>query len=158
MTSKIHIKMGEIEIEYEGPEQFLKEDLSGLLADVSNLHTSSSAGPASTVLGNGAIKDGKLKGSVTQFATTLKCGGAAKDLAIAAAAHLTFVAGVEEFTRQQLLDGMKEATGFYKASMVSNFTKTISTCLKGGELVETRTGVYALTTPTRERLRASLVT
>jgi hypothetical protein len=35
MTSKIRIKLGAIEVEYEGSEQFLKEELPQLLTAVS---------------------------------------------------------------------------------------------------------------------------
>ena len=42
MTSKIRIKMGFIEVEFEGSEQFLKEELPDLLTGVSQLHSKSS--------------------------------------------------------------------------------------------------------------------
>lgn len=41
MTSKIRIKMGPIEVEYEGSENFLKEELPELLGTVSNLYKES---------------------------------------------------------------------------------------------------------------------
>jgi hypothetical protein len=41
MTSKIKIKMGAIEIDYEGSEEFLKEELPSLLKTVSDLYKSS---------------------------------------------------------------------------------------------------------------------
>ena len=43
MTSKIRIKLGAIEVEYEGSEQFLKEELPQLLTAVSELYAKSAA-------------------------------------------------------------------------------------------------------------------
>ena len=41
MTSKIRIKLGPIEVEYEGTESFLKEELPQLLEAVANLYKQS---------------------------------------------------------------------------------------------------------------------
>jgi len=42
-TSKIKIKLGAIEVEYEGSESFLKEELPQLLSAVSDLYAKSRA-------------------------------------------------------------------------------------------------------------------
>ena len=41
MNSKIRIKLGPIEVEYEGSEAFLKEELPQLLTAVSDLYSKS---------------------------------------------------------------------------------------------------------------------
>lgn len=41
MTSKIRIKLGPVEVEYEGNEAFLKDELPDLLSAVARLHKES---------------------------------------------------------------------------------------------------------------------
>jgi hypothetical protein len=41
MASRLKIKIGPVEVEYEGEEKFLKEELPALLKAVSNLHKAS---------------------------------------------------------------------------------------------------------------------
>jgi hypothetical protein len=160
MTSKIRIKMGTIEVEFEGSEQFLKMELQEILSTVSRLYAQRGASPNDEsavehlVEGNG---NGKFAGTTATIASKLACNSA-PELMIAAAAHLTLVANNAEFSRKELLDQMKSASGYYKASMTNNLGNYVNNRVKAGELVEVRKGHYALSPKKLADLRTTLAT
>lgn len=82
MSSKIRIKIGEIEVEYEGTEEFLKKELPELLKTVSELYRPLNAGGGSTF-----VPPSNLQLSTANIAAKLdaKTG---PDVVIAACAHL----------------------------------------------------------------------
>lgn len=96
-----------------------------------------------------------IKGTTATLAGKLKVKSG-NDLIVAAAAHLTFVAGKAEFSRQELLDQVRGATGYFKDSYGKNLTNYLNARVKAGELMEPRTGHYALSATEAERLRVSL--
>ncbi|KUO56903.1 MAG: hypothetical protein APF80_11235 [Alphaproteobacteria bacterium BRH_c36] len=75
-----------------------------------------------------------------------------RDLMIAGTAFLTLVKGTDRFSRNDLHDAMKEATGFYKKSDANNFSKTLQSLVKSGVLRESHDGNYALTPSWRQDL------
>ena len=78
------------------------------------------------------------------------------DLAIAAAAQLTLFQGFETFTRQQLLDEMKQATTFFQKSYRANLTNYIQTLLKQRKLLEQASDTYALAAEERATMEKTL--
>jgi len=159
MESKIRIKMGAIEVEYEGSEQFLKKDLQELLSAVSKLYAQSGRADEGDGQGDhsGGSTNGKVSGTTATIAGRLGCKSA-PELMIAAAAHLTLVENKPEFTRKDLLEQMKGASGYYKASMTNNFGNYANNRLKARELVEVRKGQYALSSEKLADLRKTLAT
>lgn len=160
--SKIRVRMGEIEVECEGTEAFLKNELPELLGAVSRLYNEN--GPvhvprnADKPDGDGkpgGRGDSNIKGTTASLAGKLKVKSG-NDLIIAAAAHLTFVAGKPEFSRQELLDQVRGATGYFKDSYSKNLTNYLNARVKAEELMEPRTGHYSLNASEVERLRAAL--
>jgi len=148
MTSRIRIKIGEIEVEYEGPESFLKEELPNLLTTVSKLyedngHTVASAPEGKPAPGMVAKPKAKFSGTTKTIAGRLGCKSG-PDLAIAAAARLTLVKQEDSFSRAALHTEMKGATSYYKKSYGNNLTKNLDSLVKSGRLVEPATGKFAL--------------
>lgn len=160
MESKIRIKMGPIDVEYEGSESFLKQELPELIKTISDLYRAANFPPereddSADKQGNAAKKDqSSLQLSTASIASKLGCKSGS-DLAIAAAAHLTFVKGLSVFSRQALLEEMKTATSFYKATYSNNLSKTLGTLMKSA-LNEPSSGKYALTEGKKETLRPTL--
>lgn len=162
MTSKIRIKMGQIEVECEGSEQFLKKELPDLLESVTRLHEQSGgnvgvdpvnggsnqvpSAPSGNVVGTTATLAGKLN---------VKSGN---DLVIAAAAQLTLVGGKAEFSRQELLTSVKSASGYFKDTYGKNFTNYLNGRVKAGQMLEPRSGYYALSAEKKKELEATLAT
>lgn len=159
MTSKIRIKMGAIEIEYEGSEQFLKDELPELLSAVSNLYKASAplmeANNSATGLDAGSGKSTEVVGTTGTLAAALG-GGSGPDLAMTAAARLTFVLGKDKFARKEILDEMKSASSYCKPSYISNLTKILSGLVKDKKLMESAKNTYSLSADSRTSLGAKL--
>jgi hypothetical protein len=150
MTSKIRIKLGAIEVEYEGSEQFLKEELPQLLT------AALKEAPAGTLPNTTQQADaGILQGTTGTIAAKLvvKQG---PDLIIAAAARMTFVLEKSAFSRQEIIDEMKTASAYYKKSYLGNLTPYINTLMKDGKLLEPSTGTYSLSATAQADLKARL--
>lgn len=155
MSSKIRIKIGSVEVEYEGPEEYLKKELPNLLEAV--LKLSKEIGIAETTNNASTFADsnGKVQGTTETLAAKLasKSGG---DLLEAAAAQLTLVQGKSPFNRGQLLSEMQGATSYYKKTYSKNLSSYISTAVKDGALMETSKYNYALGAEIKKTLEARL--
>ncbi|CAN7314170.1 hypothetical protein [Paraburkholderia terricola] len=170
-TSKIKIKLGAIEVEYEGSESFLKEELPALLTAVSDLYQRSTGGNGTNAdVGNDSKgqstggpsaalptqANGKtILGTTNTIAQRLQVKSG-PDLLLAAAARLTIVENREVFTRQQLLDEMKTATAYVRSTYLTNLGRTLTNMVKDGTLNEARTGQFALSASRREELETRL--
>ncbi len=160
MQSKVRIQMGLVQLEYEGPETFLKKDLLELLAKIADLNAQI-GGPATEEDDDPPAK--KVKGKATKpvqattgtIASNLKCKSGTV-LVLAAAAHLTCVANKGTFSRGELLTAMKTATHYYKKSYSNNLSTTLRRLIDGGKLIETSSGVYALSEEEKTTLEKTL--
>jgi len=156
-TSKFRIKMGVIEVEYEGSDEFLKKELPELLAAVSRLHqehgSSSAAEADSPPPKRSASKTSK--GTTASIAAKLGCksGG---DLLIAAAAQLTFVEGKETFDRKELTAACRAGKNYFKSTYVNNLTTYLAKLVSSGQLNEVSEDEYALSAPEMKSLEAKL--
>jgi hypothetical protein len=161
VSSKLRIRIGEVEIDYEGTEEFLKQDLPQLLKTAMELHKASggsiSGGTGKTGATDGSASAPKVA-SLTTGGIAAKLGAkSGSDLLKAAAAYLALVKNAQTFSRQQLLSEMQSATSYYKKSYSTNLTKYIKTALqKDGFLSETAKNSYALTAGARADLERRL--
>lgn len=155
MTIKIKIKLGPIEVEYEGSEEFLKKELPQLLASVSNLHKdlgSPESGNIDTKREGGGRR---LQATTSSIAAKLGCK-TGPQLAMAAAAHLALVQRMNTFSRKELLDDMRSATAYYKATYNGNLSKYLHSLLKDGSLLEPSKNTYSLSADKRTELSKQL--
>ena len=156
--ARIRVSMGDLEIEYEGAAAFLTSELLALVREVASLHAERTT-PAPD-----DEADGPEAGSGSQALVDLSMATVASrlnaksgpDLAIAAAAHLTFCEGRELFARKDILATMKAAPGHYKKAMSSNLSGSLKSLLKKKRLNETAGDQYALTVTEKERIRVTL--
>jgi len=157
MESKIRIKLGPIEVEYEGSEAFMKKELPSLIKTITELSLSADIDKDENKQGeSGKTEDNKkLQLSTNSIAAKLSCSRG-PDLVLAAAAHLTLAKKHDVFTRQQMLDEMKTASGYYKSSYGSNLSGYLKTLLRADALTESSTGNYSLGAKKREDLRGRL--
>lgn len=164
-TSKIKIKLGAIEIDYEGSETFLKEELPQLLAAVSELYSRSRQTTIESDLSKSDPVISTDKSESTQRKIEATTGSlAAKlsvksgpELVLAAAARLTFVLGTETFSRQKLTDEMKTATAYYKSTYTKNLSQSLNSLVRDGKLNEPSQGNYALTASSIKDLEQKIV-
>lgn len=163
-NSRIKIKMGAIEVECEGSESFLKEELPELIRSVSEMYTNSIGSlpedePADTASNETASQIQKNEtlniGTTGSVAAKLSVKSGS-DLLIAAAARLTFGLGKSTFSRKEVLTEMKSATSYYKTSYGANLTKYLSTAVKDGKFLETSKGVYAIQATVATSLKSRL--
>ena len=149
--------MGAIEVEYEGSEQFLKEELPELLSAVSKLYKSSAleANNAATGSDAGSSKSTEVVGTTGTLAAELG-GDTGPDLVMSAAARLTFVLRKEKFTRKEILDEMKSASSYYKTSYAGNLTATLNRLVKDKKLMAPATDTYSLSAGSKKSLGAKL--
>lgn len=157
MESKIRIKLGPIEIEYEGSETFLKRELPDLIKTVTELSKSAGVTPDITddSSDKNKLRTGKIQLSTQSIAAKLSCSSG-PDLVLAAAAHLTLVKNFDVFSRKQLLAEMGTASGYFKTTYCNNLSAYLKTLLKD-KLNEPSTGKYSLSENTRKELEAKLV-
>ncbi len=158
MSSKIRIKIGAVEVEYEGTEEFLKKELPELLAAVAKLYRTSATTPdeegdLSAVAPTSAAA--KMKGTTGSIAAKLGAGSGS-GLIMAAAARLTFVSKQESFTRKQLLDEMKSASGYYRKTYRDNLSSYLKNLVKDRQLVEEAAGRYSVPANARAELRKKI--
>ena len=78
------------------------------------------------------------------------------ELAIAAAAHLTFVKQQDRLTRKEPDTEMKSATTYYNKNMSSNLSSSLNTLVKGKRLNLIQKDVYALSANEKSALEAKL--
>ena len=160
----LKIKLGRLELEYEGSEEFLKTELPAVLESLSQVTVSEHesedehATPES-VSANGAGAAPGTKSSIqmstSNVAAKLGCASAT-DLALAASAHLTLVMGKDTFNRDELLDDMQSATSYYMESHRKNLSRTLTTLIKDGKLIERSNNVFALHASQRQQLEENL--
>lgn len=159
-SSKLRIRIGEVEIDYEGSEEFLKQELPQLLTTAMELHKASGTGrqiegaSSRQSFESGVSAVPKLTTSSIAATLSAKTGS---DLLLAAATHLALVANKETFTRQELLTEMKSATSYYRANYSGNLTKLLKTALqKGGCLSEVAKNTFAMTATSKAEMGAKL--
>ena len=151
MTSKIRIRMGQVEVEFEGSEEFLRNDLLNLLTTACDLYNNQSI--IDEVASENEDRDlntsphrsynSSLKWSTATIAAKLGVKNG-KHLVIAACTHLHFESNQESFTRAQILDEMKKATGYYQQNYSKNLSRYIQQLMKDGTIIESAKHTYAL--------------
>jgi hypothetical protein len=156
-TSKLRIKIGEVEMDYEGSEAFLKEELPELLKTAMELHKAAAsdipARPKSDTSGAGIR--GVTSLTTASIAAKLKAKSG-PDLVLAAAGRLVLIESKTTFSRQDLLTEMQSATGYYKKSYSNNLSKYLTAALSDGTLTENATNVFSLQAEAQENLEKQL--
>lgn len=159
-NARIRLKLGGIEIEYEGKATFLQDDLPNLIERVVELYGANGGTiptDAPSQQSNGVDQSGSA--SVNHSTNTIAAHlgvSSGPELAIAAAAHFTFFAKKDTFSRKDILAEMKEATTYYNANMGSNLSKSLENLTKAKRLNLVKAGVYALSASEKSSLEAKL--
>lgn len=151
--TKLNIEMKGLKVSYEGPSDFLNNGLVALCEQLSGLEMPVVEQPGlSDPIGS---KVGVVKMSTTDLAVKLS-SKSGSDLVMAAAAHLRFCKGREDFKRSEILAEMKSAKSFYKQTYSNNLSKSLEGLVKGGKLSNPATETYALPHAEEESLRGHL--
>lgn len=155
--SKVKIKVGQIEVEFEGSEEFIKNELVQMVDAISKMHiakiipTPPSQNPANS---ENSSNGGKGWG-VTTYAANMKVQ-TGTDLIIATCAYLTFEMEKGTFSRKEVLEEMKGATSYFKANYSKNLSRYFDQLVKNGDLVITSTKLFALSANKKSALEQLL--
>jgi hypothetical protein len=147
--SKISVRNGTMEFEFEGSEEFIKDGFLDLLSDVLEL---AKGAPSKEPDGSTGYATSGVNMSVKTISAKLG-NSSGPDLARAAAAFLTLAQKRETFTQQELLNAMKSATGIYKQTTHGkNSGKIVSSLVSNGVLLQTASGTYSLAEAQRDQI------
>ncbi len=147
MEARIKLKIGAIEVEFEGTESYLKTELPKLLEGIFDLYSPDKDLDLSEEeeLIQENTDPGKKKFNLTtnSIATRLDVKSG-PDLILAACIHMHFSKGAETFTRANIIAEMKQASNFYKGNYISNLSKYLKSLMVGKKIIERSKDTYAL--------------
>ena len=142
--ANIKLKLGNLELESEGSEEFLKAEVPNFwklavetqskIPAAANILTPPANGRSVHAGGNGGVTcTGTMQGTTETMAAKL---GVKKspDLAVAAAARLVFVEGKDSFTYNEVLGEMRTAKSYFKSHHRANLGRTLRNLVKDGVL------------------------
>jgi len=161
MDIKLKMKVGSVEVDYEGEAEFLKNELpsfidvlsSGCNQLSSQVCATEQARQVNPVSDKNEIPNYGYSVSTIAGKLNVSTG---PDLLLAAASCLTFTDGREDFSRQELLKKMQDAKSYYKKSYGSNLSKTLTTLVKSGALIEGASNAYSLSAEKNREIRGRL--
>ena len=169
LVAKIKLKVGSMELEYEGDPEFLTGGIEALLETMGGLvgkvpaetppppaHAATSQ-PASA--NGGAAPTPAQSGAVSFSTNTIAAHLDAKtapELIICALAQLELAQGKRSSTRNEILAEMKGATTYYNGNMSSNMSKNLGNLTKGKRINQIAKDTYALSANERKQLEAKV--
>ena len=155
--SRIHIRVGDIEIEFEGSEEFIKEQIPELLQDVAGIRVS----PSTQDFEEMEEIPQEEREEFVDFSTATIARKidvtTGKELVIAASAYLTFVENKPTFRRREILEAMKTAAPYYQQNYSKNLSRYLQQLVRDGTLNTTSSGTYALSAMARKKLEEKIV-
>lgn len=164
MTSaKIRIKVGSMELEYEGDPSFLTGGIEALLTTMGDLsgrvpHAADENDEA--VVFQGARVNGTVTLPTQVSTNTLAAHLEAKtctELVVCALAQLELLQGKPPATRNEIAEEMKSATSYYNSNMRGgNLTQAFKTLVKNKCVNQLPGDKYALTANERKRIEAKV--
>lgn len=159
MASKIRIKVGATEIDFEGSEEYMRDELPKLvelLADFAVLGGDEEGSTELDVLPPSNDSSKKPLSLTTNSIASKLSAKSGSELVVAACAHLYFVKGAERFSRANILAEMKLASNFYKQTFNNNLSSALKQLVKSDLLLEVAQDTYALVEKERKRLETIL--
>jgi hypothetical protein len=158
---KVKIRVGEVEIDYEGDATFLKDELLKVCTELGKLNEHAPASRSALHSQHRKTREEHAGGetvskhSTVTIATLLKAE-TGPDLVMVAAAYLHFSEGKLEFTRAQILTAMKTAVGYWHENYSGNLTTSLTGLTKTDKLRVVKENTYSLPAKESKRLEAEL--
>jgi hypothetical protein len=155
-TAKVELAIGNLKFAGEGSEEWLSSELQKAFdrcVELKGTFIEQKPGTTNGTTSPGVLADILVLG-LNSLAAKLKVSNVS-ELIIAACFKLT-QGDKSTCTRQEILEEMKRATNYYKASIVKNYTAYLKTVTTSQRLNEQTSGVYALPAAVRAELEAKL--
>jgi hypothetical protein len=156
--AKIKLRVGSIELEYEGDPAFLKEGLESLLVTMTDL---AKVAPPEEIV-EAAQKDTSANGTTTVLKLSTNSIAAhmdpksGPDLLLCALAQLELVQGKTECARSDILGEMKKATTYFNENMSKNMSNALDSVTKSKKVNQLGSDKYALSAAERKTFEAKL--
>jgi hypothetical protein len=161
-VAKIKLKVGSIELEYEGDPSLLVGGIEALLETMGGLAIPSTAEystPQSdsifpsveTNFNIGSATNAGINISTNTVAAHLEAKSG-PDLVLCAMAQLEIVQGKTSSSRSDILTEMKSATNYYSESIRSNLSSSLATLVKNKRINQISKDTYALSASERKQL------
>ena len=150
MTGRIRIRVGPVEVEYEGDEEFIREEFPKIITNVSRLvkTTGHELLAESGTLQEAARKNLEaIRAQVTETTAAIAQQldvASGPELVKAAALNLMHSKHLESFNRDQLIEEMKSATEFFRNTYLKNLTAYLDELVKQGTLQKIAENTYRL--------------
>ncbi|MEL7683770.1 hypothetical protein AAG594_05475 [Citromicrobium bathyomarinum] len=157
-NERVKIKVGSVEVEFEGEGEFARSGALDILKEVIRLAPDASwpvferdrrAGTLGVV--DAATPNRDL--TIATIAAHFDPKGT-QDLIQCALAKLQIVDGANQATKDEIWECIKGATGYFKSSMNRNFPRDLGRMVKSKKVNEVASGTYSLTALTRKELEA----
>ncbi|MFM9850565.1 MAG: hypothetical protein ACKVP3_25970 [Hyphomicrobiaceae bacterium] len=139
--TRLRVKLGAAEIEYEGGAASLERLIMPTVAKMIEMvesHADLQRPSAPIQIEQSKAPAPQLSSNAYDHSTNTIAvstnASSASELAIAACAHLALVKKKERFNRKEMLDEMKSAPSFFNSNMPGNHTKTLATLTDSGRL------------------------
>jgi hypothetical protein len=156
--SRLRIKLGDFELDYEGTDEFIKDQLPGLLKSIHEIEPKiAKASPAKGAAGNGDKSSPAFHSETSTNTIAQKLEAkTGPELAKAAAARLALVLKKATFTKKDNLAEMRSATNFFKKSHQNNADKILKSVTDDGTLLLQASGSYAFADASRIAMEEKL--
>jgi hypothetical protein len=156
MNMKVGLKIGSIELDFEGPSETFETKFESVFNDLLEFGKAN-FGVAPMDKSSVAPKGSAVAPAMTVKAIAAKLGGeSGGELLYAAVAGLAVIKQKETFSRQEILDEMRLAIGYYKPTYSGNLTAYLEAASKKGLIIETAKDVYAVKDATRTEMEQRL--
>jgi hypothetical protein len=162
MSISLKLKLGAIEIDYSGPEAFLRENFIDFAAELQKTvgqtaQTTIKTNQSPDALDTTYAKPVSLGMTTNALALRIGCANV-RDLFKTALFRLQDGEANAQFPRKSILDEMRTVSSIYNSVMQSNLTKTIKSLLVNKDINEPTTGFYCLTEKARKEIGDRLQT
>jgi uridylate kinase len=158
-NAKIRLKVGSMELEYEGDPSFLTGGIETLLTTMGELSTRVPVEPTTPPAPLTVNVEGHPTGSPNFSTNTIAAHLDAKtgpELIICAMANIELVQQKSSSTRAEILAEMKNATTYFNENMRSNMGKNLSNLTRSKRINQVAKDTYALSATERKQVEVKV--
>lgn len=149
---KLKIKLGSLDFEYEGAQDFFKAEFSEVFGEVLKKIDNKVKKTDEEFSDD---SQGSIDLSVSTIASKLNVG-TGPELIIAACASLQIVEKRESYSRGDILKKAQSAKSFYKSTYGKNLSQYLKSSVTNKKLLENGSNQYSLAQTTLQELKSTL--
>lgn len=143
MTSKLRLKLGRIEVEFEGTEEFIKQDLLPLLQKAKDLVGAIEDSPPDDETQQKKTPT-NFKDLTTSMISAQLGVDSGPELIVAALAKRCIVDKAAKVSRKELTAEMRTASTYFKDTYVGNLTKSLNSLIDAKRVNDLGSDNYSL--------------